>query len=282
MPLVSILQELKKAQQEHYAIPLFDTLDMQSTDAMFTAFEEKHAPGIIALYTSAMDRPNAKAFAAYIRQRAMDSKVPISLMLDHGGSFEYCIKAISYGFTDVMYDGSRLSMEENIENTRAIVRVAHAVGICVEAELGHVGSGSQYQTYGGIRKGFTDPNTVEEFISRTGVDFLAIAIGTAHGLYAGEPHLDLDLLSNIRAKVDIPLVMHGGTGCTENQFQEAIKVGISKINIATDLFVSASRNLVEAAKVDKPSYFGMSKAAYESFLERCNYYIDLFGAKGKA
>ena len=281
MPLLSISQELKKAQQGHYAIPLFDTFDMQSTDAMFTAFEEKRAPGIIALYSSVMDRPNARAFAAYIRERANESKVPISLMLDHGSSFEQCIKAIAYGFTDVMYDGSRLSLEENIENTCAVVRAAHAVGVCVEAELGHVGSGNQYQSYGAIRKGFTEPDAVEKFVAKTGVDFLAIAIGTAHGLYQGEPQIDMELLKDIRSRVEIPLVMHGGTGCTEEQFKGVTRTGISKINVATDLFVTAGKRLVEAANSEKASYFGMSKVANESFLERCNYYIDLFGASEK-
>ena len=157
MPLVHIAQELARAQQEHYAIPLFDTFDMHSTDGMFLAIEEKRAPVIVAIYESAMDRPNARALAAYIRTRAEDATVPVSLMLDHGTSFEQCIKAISYGFTDVMYDGSKLPLEENIETTRWVVRAAHAVGVPVEAELGHVGRGSEYQDFGALRKGFTDP-----------------------------------------------------------------------------------------------------------------------------
>ncbi len=282
MPLTSIFPELIKAKNNGYAIPAFDTLDMSATEGMFLAFSEKNAPGVIALYGGFLERPNARAVSAYIKERAKDFKVPISLMLDHGASFEQCIKAISYGFTDVMYDGSKLPLEENIKNTKDVVRAAHSVGVYVEAELGHVGRGSEYQSFGALRKGFTDPDTVEMFIKETNVDFLAIAIGTAHGIYQGDPQLDLDLLREIRSRVDVPLVLHGGSGCTEDQFRSAIRSGISKINIATDLFMTAGKKLVEVAKGENPSYFNMSSSAVEAFKERCMYYIDLFGATGKA
>jgi len=281
MPLVSILPQLKRAQQYHYALPLFDTADMYSTDGMFAALEEKEAPAMIAIYAGALDRPNTRAFAAYIRARAEASTMPVSLMLDHGGSFEHCIKAISFGFTDVMYDGSKLPFEENVANTRAVVRAAHAIGVAVEAELGHVGSGSEYQDFGAQRKGFTDPDDVERFVAETDVDILAVAIGTAHGLYAGEPHLDLDLLREIRARVDIPLSLHGGSGCSDEQFRDAIAAGIAKVNVATDLFVTTARRLTEAARAeDNMHYFAFGKIAVESFQERCGHYLDVFGATG--
>jgi fructose-bisphosphate aldolase class II len=282
MPLVSIGQELERAQKGRYALPLFDTFDMRSTDGMFLALEEKRAPAMVAIYSEAMERPNSRAFAAYIRVLADQANVPVSLMLDHGSSFEQCMKAISYRFTDVMYDGSRLPLAENIDSTRAVVRAAHAVGVCVEAELGHVGSGSEYQSFGAQRSGFTDPDSVERFVEETGVDFLAIAIGTAHGLYDGEPQLDIDLLREIRARVDIPLVLHGGSGLSESQFRTVIAAGISKINVATDLFVTAGKRLVEMAQIEDASYFAMGEAAVDSFQERCGYYLDLFGASGQA
>jgi fructose-bisphosphate aldolase class II len=282
MSLVSIGHELERARSGRYALPLFDTVDMRSTDGMFLALEEKQASAMIALYAGVMERPNARAFAGYIRTCAEEATVPVSLMLDHGSSFEQCIQAISYGFTDVMYDGSQLPLEQNIDNTRAVVRAAHAVGVCVEAELGHVGSGTEYQGFGAQRKGFTDPDSVEQFVAETGVDFLAIAIGTAHGLYAGEPQLDLDLLHEIRGRVDIPLVLHGGSGLSEAQFRSAIAAGISKINVATDLFVTATRRLVEAADAEDVSYFALGETSVAAFNQRCGYYLDLFGASGKA
>ncbi|HOT90914.1 MAG TPA: class II fructose-bisphosphate aldolase [Anaerolineae bacterium] len=281
MALVSIFPYLKRAQQYHYALPLFDMADMYGVDGLLAALEEKRASAIIAIYAGWLDQPNIRAFAAYIRTRAEAASVPVSLMLDHGGSFEQCIKAIAYGFTDVMYDGSRLPLEENIANTRAVVRAAHAVGLAVEAELGHVGSGSEYQEFGAQRKGFTNPDDVERFVAETGVDILAIAIGTAHGLYAGEPHLDLDLLREIRSRVDIPLALHGGSGCSDEQFRAVIAAGITKINVATDLFVTTARRLTEAARAeDAVEYFAFGKVAVASFQERCGHYLDVFGATG--
>jgi fructose-bisphosphate aldolase class II len=282
MPLCSIADELKKAQAGGYALPLFDTFDMHSADGMVQALEEKRAPAMIALYSRTLEQPNARAFAAYIRARAEDATVPVSLMLDHGNSFEQCMKALRFGFTDVMFDGSQLPLEENIATTRTIARAAHAVGVAVEAELGHVGRGSEYQSYGAQRKGFTDPDAVEHFVAETGVDFLAIAIGTAHGLYEGEPQIDLDLLREIRSRVDIPLVLHGGSGCTEAQYRDVIAAGIAKINITTDLFVRAGQRVVEVAHGEDVAYFDMARAATETFRRRCGDYLDIFGATGQA
>jgi ketose-bisphosphate aldolase len=237
---------------------------------------------MVAIYASTMDRPNARALAAYIRTRAEDSPVPVSLMLDHGRSFEECVRAIHYGCTDVMYDGSKLSFEENVETTRAVVRAAHAVGVPVEAELGHVGRGADYEDLDVRRLGYTNPDDAARFVKQTGVDYLAVAIGTAHGLYRSEPQLDMELLSEIRARVEVPLVLHGGSGVTEEQFREAIRRGISKINVATDLYVTAGRRLVAAAGAEGASYHSLTGAAIEAFKERCGYYLDLFGASGTA
>ena len=287
MPLVSIGQALRRAQAEHFAVPLFDAFDSTSVDGILTAAEEKHAPVIVALYTGILDQPGARPLTDYIRSRAAATPAPAALMLDHGGSFEHVMKALTWGFTDVMYDGSQLSLEENIANTQAVVRAARAVGACVEAELGHVGSGSEYASFGGQRKGFTEPAAVDQFVSQTRVDFLAVAIGNAHGLYHGEPHLDIDLLKEIRGRVDLPLVLHGGTGISEAQFRTAIASGIAKINIATDLYLSAGRRVTErialdASKPEGASYFSIISSAFDAFRERCGYYIDLFGAAGKA
>jgi fructose-bisphosphate aldolase, class II len=211
------------------------------------------------------------------------SPVPLSLMLDHGASFEICIKALRLGFTDVMIDHSSLPIEENIAITKMVVRAAHAVGAGAEAELGHVGSGQEYQDFGAQRGGFTDPASVERFVAETGVDMLAIAIGTAHGLYKGTPQLDLELLDEIRKRVDIPLVLHGGTGLSEAQFRGAISRGISKINVATDLFVtSAQRICAQAQKDPNTNYHTFARIPYEAFRERCGYFLDLFSASGQA
>jgi ketose-bisphosphate aldolase len=181
-----------------------------------------------------------------------------------------------------MYDGSKLPYEENVETTRAVVRAAHAMGVPVEAELGHVGRGDDYEDLELRRQGYTNPDDAVRFVEQTGVDYLAIAIGTAHGLYRKEPQLDLDLLDEIRARVEVPLVLHGGSGVTEDQFRAAIARGISKINVATDLYATTGRCLVEAAQEENASYFSLTQCAIASFQERCGYYLDLFGASGNA
>lgn len=282
MPLTSILSSLQLAQHEHYAIPLFDVLDSQSVDGVLLALETHQAPGIIGIYGPTFDQPTGAALATYVQTRARSASVPISLMLDHGTSFEQCMRAITAGFTDVMFDGSQLPLNENITITRIVTRAAHAVGVGVEAELGHVGRGSEYQTYGAQRKGFTEPNAAAIFASETHVDILAVAIGTAHGFYQGEPQLDFELLQTIRKKVNIPLALHGGSGCTEDQFRRAIKGGIAKINVATDLFQRASQRILDYGVDEHPTYWALSKTITDAFAERAGYYIRLFDAAGKA
>lgn len=284
MPLVSILSELQRGAREHYAVPLFDTADMQATEGMLEAAEDRRAPCIIAMYSAQFARPNALAQAEYIKVRAREAGVPISFMLDHGTSVEVCMKALVAGCTDIMYDGSSLPYEQNVANTKAVVLAAHAVGVAVEAEIGHVGLASEYATFGSQRKGYSDPAVVERFVADTGVDILAIAIGTAHGAYAKgvTPQIDLDLLREIRSRVSLPLVMHGGTGSTEQQFRDVVANGISKINIATDLFMSAGAAIVARAQEPNARYNDLMAAAQASFRARCSYYLDVFGASGKA
>lgn len=282
MPLVSALEVLKAAQAGRYGVPCFDTFEMGGTEGIFAAIEESHAPGIIGLYAPLVEGPHPRAFTDYVRAMAEEATVPVSIMLDHGASFEHCVKALSLGYTDVMYDGSSLPLEENIATTGLVVRAAHAMGAAVEAELGHVGAGLSYQEFGAQGKGFTDPASVERFVEETGVDFLAIAIGTAHGLYESEPHLALDLLAEIRSRVDIPLVLHGGSGLSDDQFRSAVAGGISKINIFTGLAVEARRRLIENAASEDVSMFTMTAQIREAFYDRCVHFIDVFGAAGRA
>jgi fructose-bisphosphate aldolase class II len=282
MPLVSILDELKKAQENSYAIPCFDTLEMLGTQGIVTALEEKRAPGIIAIYSGMLDRPNHRAFVACVRAMAEDATVPISIILDHGASFEHCMKALSLGFSDVMYDGSKLPLEENIANTKMVVRAAHAIGAAVEAELGQVASGRTYQSFGARGKGFTDPNIVERFVENTGIDFLAVAIGTAHGVYEGEPKLDLELLAEISKRLEIPLVLHGGSGLSDDQFRAAIAGGIGKINIFTNLVMETNKRIIERAKAEDASYFTITTQIREAFQYQCERHLDVFGTTHRA
>lgn len=281
MPLTPIRDELVRAQHGHYGVPLFDTIEMFGTNGIFAALEENRAPALVAIYSGLLERPGGTALASYVRTMAENASVPVSLALDHGTTYEQCILALSCGFTDVMYDGSKLPLEENIANTRLVVRAGHAVGATVEGELGLVGRGSDYQNLGAQRKGFTDPATAERFVAETGIDLLAVAIGSAHGMYDGEPQLDLALLREIRERVEIPLVMHGGSGLSDDQFRAAIADGISKINVFTDLALTAGVRMIEAAKADDASYFGIVRAAQVAFQERVGHFLKVFGACGR-
>jgi fructose-bisphosphate aldolase, class II len=289
MPIVSALSELEHATREGYAVPHFDVWDSTTTDGALAALIEKRAPGIIAVYSGVFNGPTARGLAAYIRARAEDAPVPVAILLDHGAGLEQCVRAIRYGCTDVMFDGSRLPLEENLAQTRRITGAAHAAGVCVEAELGHVGQAGDLDDYAGQRTGLTDPIEASRFVRETGVDYLAVAIGTAHGVYRGEPRLDLDLLHEIRRRVDVPLVLHGGTGLAGEPLRAAIAGGIAKINVSTDLFNSAGRRVaeapwaaVEAPWAEDPRFFEVMATITDAFRERCLYYVDLFGAAGRA
>jgi fructose-bisphosphate aldolase, class II len=281
MTLVSILNQMLSARKQKFAIPLWDVFDIHAIEGIIDALTIKKAPTIIAIYAQFVDLPNGKALAAYIRQRAQDSTVPISLMLDHGPSVDMCLRALEFGFSDVMYDGSSLPFAENIANTQLVAAAAHAQGAAVEAELGHVGSGDEYDQFGGQRHGFTDPAMVERFINETGVDFLAIAFGNAHGLYKGQPSLDIDLVREIKERVPTPLVMHGGTGLSDEQFRTAIAAGICKINYATGILNLSVTNVRQALQNPNASFFSITDGIRKAHCDECSRLYDVFGATGK-
>ena len=276
MTLISFKEELLKAKAGHYAVPMFDVFDMAGVDGVFLAMEEKQTATMLAIYSGFLDQPACKAFAAYIRTRAEGISLPVTLILDHGDSFEHCIKALTLGFTDVMFDGSSLPFEENVATTKLVVRAAHPLGVTVEAELGHVGSGSEYDVYGARGVGFTNPELVARFVAETGVDALAVAFGNAHGVYKGDPHLDLDLLADIRRRVEIPLVMHGGSGLSDEQFRSAIQTGISKINVATVMVNTSTQRMAEAAQRQGASIFSLAEAERLAYKECCSHVYDVF------
>ena len=282
MTLTSIKTELQKARLDGYAVPLFDVFEILGVEGVMDALVEKRAPTIMGIYSPYAAQPNCRAFAAYIRCRAEETDVPIAIMLDHGASVEQCLEVLEYGFTDVMYDGSSLPLEENIANTRQVVEAAHAVKAGVEAELGHVGLGDEYQGFGGQGAGFTDPEVVEQFVKETGVDFLAIAFGNAHGLYKGEPRLDLDLVAEIRKRVDVPLVMHGGTGISDEQFRAAIPAGICKVNYFTNIGLSAVENMRTLSAQPGVTMMDVQQGARQAYHEWGKRLYDVFGTSGRA
>lgn len=271
--LVSMRSILDKASKEGYGVVAPNVIDERTARVCIEAAEELKAP--LILDVGFIFHPDIVFLGRIIEEMAVRSSVPIALNLDHGASFEQALWAIRAGFTSVMVDRSMKPIEENIHDTKEIVKIAHAVDVSVEAELGHVGAGFAYEMEG--NKNLTDPREAAYFVEQTGVDCLAIAVGTAHGPYNGTPHIDFERLKEIRKRVQVPLVLHGGSGSGKENLQYAISCGISKINIGTDLFRQA---ITEGGKEGEIHmvYHRMQKG----FKDMVKYYMHMFHQEGKA
>ena len=274
---ISMIELMKKAREGHYCVPAIAVENEHSVRAAIQAAEEKNSPLImIALYKV---NPDIRYFGRIVEDLAIRAKVPVAMCQDHGGTYAEAMWAVRAGFTDVMVDRSTLPFEENIAQVSEIVKVAHAVGMGVEAELGHVGMANQYETDG--TGGFSVPEEAIEFVERTGVDALAVAIGTAHGVYSGVPKLQFDLLAELREKVPVPLVLHGGSGTGDENLKKACQMGICKLNISNDLKRGAIANLNEKCK-DGMGAYAMYPLLYEGYKNVVSHYIDICGCADKA
>ena len=275
--LISMIELMKKAREEHYCVPAIAVENEHSVRAAIKAAEEKHSPLImISLFKV---NPDICYFGRIVTDLAIRAGVPVAMCQDHGGTYEEAVWAIRAGFTDVMVDRSTLPFEENIAQVSEIVRIAHAVGVGVEAELGHVGIATNYEVDG--TSGFTVPAEAVEYVERTGVDALAVAIGTAHGVYKGVPKLQFELLQELRKKVPVPLVLHGGSGTGEENLKKACQMGICKLNISNDLKRGAISNLNENCK-DGMGAYAMYPLLFEGYKNVAAGYMDLCGSAGKA
>jgi len=257
MALVSMREVLQDAMKNQYAVPAFNVCNLEYAKAVIEAAEEMNAPVIIAVHPVENKYAGIEVLSNIIKTLAGKANVPVVLHLDHGDGIKNTVKSLMHGFTSVMYDGSQYAFDENVQNTREIVEIAHSANIPVEGELGIVGGaeGDDYVHVDSLDENqLTDPDQAVEFVEKTGIDSLAVAIGTAHGLYIGEPRIDIERLKQIRAKVDIPLVLHGGSGTPEAVIVECIKNGISKINIASELKFAFHNGITEVIN-DRPEVY---------------------------
>ena len=277
--LVNLDYVLKKAQKEHYAVGLFNTTDTDMLEAAISAAEQLHSPIIIGTAEVLLPYGELKLIAPSIISAAKRASVPVVVHYDHGLTFERCIEALKLGFSSVMFDGSAGDSDKNITDTREVVRIAHAMGATVEGEIGHVGEAATCDNATSDR--YTTVKEAKDFLSATGVDALAIAIGTAHGAYKAKPCLDIERLKEIRANVDTPLVLHGGSGLSDNDFKNTIREGIAKVNIFTDLCV-AGENAVKHAVSENKSYLEMRNMKVEAIKVAVMNKIRLFGSENKA
>lgn len=239
MPLVTTKEMLLRAQAGHHAVGAFNVENMEMVMAVVQAAEESRAPVIMQTTPSTVKYAGLDYYLAMAKAAAERATVPVAMHLDHGDSFELAMQALRTGYTSIMIDGSHDSFEDNIALTRRVTDACAPSGVPVEAELGKVG-GKEDDLEGGDGNPFTDPQQAKEFVERTGVDSLAVAIGTAHGLYKGVPKLDFDRLSAIRELVSIPLVLHGASGVPDEAVRESIRRGICKVNFATELRIAFS------------------------------------------
>lgn len=256
MPLVTSKQMLSDARKGGYAVGAFNAENMEMVKAIIAAAEELKAPVMIQTTPSTVKYASLEMFVAMVAAEARSASVPVCLHLDHGSSFELAVRAVKEGYTSVMIDGSKLPFEENIDVSRRVVSVAHPNNIPVEAELGKVGG--KEDDHEAVADTNTDPAEAKEFVEKTGIDSLAVAIGTAHGFYVGTPVLDKERLSEIREVVDIPLVLHGASGLSDEDVMDCVKRGICKVNFATELrkaYTDAGKELLK----EKPDTFDPKK-----------------------
>ena len=243
--LVTLEEILRDAREKNYAVGMFNMLNLETARGIIEAAEEERSPVILGVAQVHLPYVPFEYASLIMRKIAADATVPVCLHFDHGTDLGAILTAAKGGFSSVMYDGSALPYEENLRRTREIVDALRGLPVSVEAELGHVGMGED-GTDDGATSDYTDPAQVCDFVERTGIDALAVAIGTAHGHYTRPPVLDLGLLARIRQISPVPLVLHGGSGLSDADFTHAIKNGIRKINICTELCVAAHRAYAEA------------------------------------
>ena len=253
MPLVTSKELLLHEKENHYAVGAFNVENMEMVQAVIAAAEELRSPVILQTTPGTLKYAPAELYYANVAAVAKAAKVPGAVHLDHGSSFELALRAFRAGYTSIMIDGSQKTFEENIALTKAVVEACHAGGVPVEAELGKVG-GKEDDLDGGEGNGYTVPEEAAEFVARTGVDFLAVAIGTAHGVYKGIPKLDVERVSRIAQLVDIPLVLHGTSGVPDETVRECIARGMCKVNYATDLRIAFTEGVKEYLLKDPKAY----------------------------
>ena len=282
MPLVTTQQMMSKADKEGYAIGAFNVENMEMVMAVIKACEQLQAPAILQTTPSTVKYAGLDMYYANVAAAAKRASVPIALHLDHGNSFELCMQALRTGYTSIMIDGSKLELDENIALSKRVADACRPSEIPVEAELGKVGGKEDDMNCDD--PGYTDPDDAVRFVNETGVTSLAVAIGTAHGIYKGEPRLDVERLSEIRKVVSIPLVLHGASGVPDEAVKDCIRRGISKVNFATELRIAFSNGIKQYLEKD-PDVFDPKKycaVGAENVTRLVMEKIKICGSDGKA
>jgi len=274
---------LDVANKHGFAVPAFNISDWAMGRGIFEISEEMNAPLIIAIHPDELRHTGAELMPA-ILERAHRSSVPVTVHFDHGTTYDQILWAIKSGFTSVMFDGSMLPFEENIALTKKAADAAHAVGLSVEGELGTIGKTDGEAEDGAATIVYTDPDDAIHFVERTRVDSLAVAIGTCHGIYPSwmKPELKLELLEDLKSKIDVPLVLHGGSGNPDTEIAQSVVLGINKINISSDIKVAyhdKMREVLLDKALREPN--SIQPPCIAAMKETAGFKIELFQAHGK-
>jgi fructose-1,6-bisphosphate aldolase, class II, various bacterial and amitochondriate protist len=284
MPLVSMNEFLPKAKAEKFAVGQFNMNNLEFAQAIAEAAAELRSPFIYGVSEGALKYMGVEFTVAIARAAAEKYNVPIALHLDHGSSFDVAMKCIRAGFSSIMFDGSHYPLEENIRLTKEIVKAAHAMGVSVEGELGTIGGVEDDISVDEEDASLAKPEEAIRFYEETGVDALAIAVGTAHGMYKGEPRIRYDIIEAVASRIPVPIVLHGGSGVPDDMIRQAIAAGVGKINVNTENQIACTDTIREIlnkdAKVYDPrKYLGPARTA---MVEVVKAKIRLFGSDNKA
>jgi fructose-bisphosphate aldolase class II len=283
--LATLNDVLIPARKGKYAVGLFNTVNLEMARGVLAAAEKARSPVIIGTAEVLLPYGPLQNLADLLLPMAKRASVPVVLHYDHGLTFDKCMEALKFGFSSIMYDCSTLPYEENLQSVKELAKIAHAFSATVEAELGHVGNaegGEGGDAVDDPAAFYTDPAQAADFASRTGVDALAIAVGTAHGAYKLPPRLDFGRIEQVASLIPTPLVLHGGSGLTDEDFRHAIRSGISKVNIFTDLNAAGAAGAQQGLAEGKQTLTALipyETAAIQAAAEKK---IALFGSAGKA
>ena len=282
--LVTSKELLLDAQKNGYAVGAFNTNNLEITHAIVRAAEAKRAPILVQISAGAMKYAGVDYLPMLVAKAAQLATVPVAIHLDHGPDFATCITCLRAGFTSIMRDASKLPYDENVAEVRKVVEACHAVGVPVEAEIGKIGGAEEHVVVSEREATMSDPDECARFAEDGGFDFLAVAIGNAHGFYKGDPQLDFDRLDAIRERVSIPLVLHGASGIPDAQITRAVEAGICKINIDTEIRNALIRTMQAYTaehpdQIDPRKVFAPCMDAMQAVVE---HKIEIFRSAGRA
>lgn len=276
--LVNMKEMLAKAQKEQYGVGFFNAVNVEMARAVIETAEELRAPVIVGTAEILLPAMSLEQVAEYLIPIAEKASVPVAVHYDHGLTFEKCMEALKLSFSSVMYDCSTASYEENVSRVAEMVRICHAMGVTVEGELGHVGDNEGAGKLENPSDYYTDPAVAADFVQKTGVDALAVAVGNAHGDYKFPPKLDFGRITAILESTGTPLVLHGGSGLSDDDFREAVRRGVCKINIFTDLDKAGKAGIEKGLRSGAGSMMGLIPYEIEAMKEVVRNKIGLFGS----